>query len=283
MNRFSLQMQWRLLLCMAIGSLIVLSLSPQAQAQTGNIDSTDKYAWSENAGWLNFGPTNGGVTVYADHLEGFAWAENIGWVKLGSYTSGGTHTYTNTSAADYGVNNTNGVLSGYAWSETAGWINFSPTHGGVTIGADGRFDGYAWAENVGWVHFQNVSPAYNIRQTLITISGNAGVAGATLSYSDGTAKTAIAEDNGDYNFTVSYNWSGTVTPFKTDYIFEPASRAYTNVTVNQTAQDYTATPIIPPIEPTKENPIPEPTTLILFVGGLLGLLGLAARNRKARK
>jgi len=74
----------------------------------------------------------------------------------------------------------------------------------------------------------------------VNISGNAGVAGATLSYTDGTSKTAIADGSGNYSFTVSFNWSGTVTPSLAGYSFTPASRSYTNITLDQTNQDYTA-------------------------------------------
>lgn len=74
-----------------------------------------------------------------------------------------------------------------------------------------------------------------------TISGNAGVAGATLSYTDGTPKTATADGTGNYSFTVSYNWSGTVTPTKTGYSFSPTNRTYSNVVSNQTSQSYTGT------------------------------------------
>jgi uridine phosphorylase len=82
---------------------------------------------------------------------------------LGTHTGGGTYTYGNTSAADYGVNNDGtGNLSGFAWSTNAGWINFNPTHGGVTVDpASGSFDGYAWAENVGWIHFTRPD-VYNV-------------------------------------------------------------------------------------------------------------------------
>ena len=160
MNRWHLATLGRLLASMALCALLIPAVA--VQAQTGNIYPDAKFAWSENAGWLNFRPTGGGVTVYADHLEGYAWAENIGWVRLGSYIGGGTHTYGNTSAADYGVNNTGGVLSGYGWSENAGWINFKPTDGGVTIDGGGKFSGYAWGENIGWVHFSNASPEYSV-------------------------------------------------------------------------------------------------------------------------
>jgi hypothetical protein len=130
-----------------------------------NIDATNKYAWSTNAGWVNFSPANGGVTVATDHLEGYAWAENIGWLKLGTYTGGGSHTYSNTSATDYGVNrDAAGNLSGYAWGTNVGWIKFNPTNGGATVNqTTGRFDGYAWSENVGWIHFHNASPAYTVQ------------------------------------------------------------------------------------------------------------------------
>jgi len=55
------------------------------------------------------------------------------------------------------------------------------------------------------------SQNYTATAIIPTISGNAGVAGATLSYTDGTSKTATADVNGNYSFPVSYNWSGTVT------------------------------------------------------------------------
>ena len=34
-----------------------------ASAANGVIDGTNKYAWSENAGWINFGTTQGNVIV----------------------------------------------------------------------------------------------------------------------------------------------------------------------------------------------------------------------------
>ena len=55
-------------------------------------------------------------------------------------------------------------------------------------------------------------------------------------------KTATADGSGNYSFTVSYNWSGTVSASKTGYTFS-ADKVYTNVLTNQTAQNYTATVI----------------------------------------
>jgi hypothetical protein len=75
---------------------------------------------------------------------------------------------------------------------------------------------------------------------LATISGNAGIGGVTLSYTDGTLKTVIADGSGNYSLVVSYNWSGMVTPSKTGYTFSPPSRTYSNVITDQTGQNYTA-------------------------------------------
>ena len=154
---------------------IVLGLVGVAYA-AGNINSTNKYAWGTNVGWINFNPTHGGVTVYSDHLEGYAWGENIGWIRLGSYDGGGSHTYANDAANTYGVNNDgSGKLSGYAWGTNVGWINFHPTHSQVTINTStGKFDGYAWGENVGWIHFQNALPEYYVQTsyypTVVTLA-----------------------------------------------------------------------------------------------------------------
>ncbi|WP_295538244.1 IPTL-CTERM sorting domain-containing protein [uncultured Thiohalocapsa sp.] len=118
------------------------------------IADNDPYAWSENAGWLNFKAENGNVQVYADHLEGYIWHQNLGWIRLGTYTDGGSHRYTNTSETNYGVNrNTStGALSGYAWSENAGWLNFGATDGNASVErSSGAFSGAVWSQNVGWI------------------------------------------------------------------------------------------------------------------------------------
>ena len=75
---------------------------------------------------------------------------------------------------------------------------------------------------------------------LVTISGNAGIAGATLSYTDGTPKTVIADGSGNYSITVPLNWSGAVTPSKTGYAFSPTSRNYVTLAMSQSAQNYIA-------------------------------------------
>jgi uncharacterized repeat protein (TIGR01451 family) len=140
-----------------------------------NIDPNSngsKYAWGENAGWINAKPANCagcGVTVSNTKLTGYMWGENIGWVNLNCSNDascagpGGNWGVTNDGA---------GHLSGYAWSENQGWISFScknhdPTPAcasvgnyGVTIDpATGIFHGYAWSENQGWISFSCLNDA----------------------------------------------------------------------------------------------------------------------------
>ena len=136
-------------LTLFLSGVFVFSGSPVFASSTdGIIDSSDKYAWGENIGWLNFGTTEGNVHITDSALTGYAWAENIGWISLNC--SNGS----SCSPVDYKVaNDGEGTLSGYAWSENTGWINFNPTYGGVTINSSGEFLGYAWGENIGWIVF----------------------------------------------------------------------------------------------------------------------------------
>ncbi len=72
------------------------------------------------------------------------------------------------------------------------------------------------------------------------ISGNAGIANATLSYDVGTPQSVLANGSGEYVLTVPDGWSGSVTPFHAGNSFAPVWRSYTNVTADQPDQDFTA-------------------------------------------
>lgn len=81
----------------------------------------------------------------------------------------------------------------------------------------------------------------------VTDSKGKGVPGVTLTFSDKEGEgTVIAKtgSKGIYSHTVSYNWSGTVTPGKTGYEFEPSKRVYTGVTSALEEKEYMA--FIPP-------------------------------------
>ncbi len=107
-----------------------------ASATDGTIDATDKWAWSENIGWINFGNANGNVHITDSGMTGYAWSSYYGWINLAP-TNGGVS-----------IDN-NGNLSGYAWGSNTGWINFS----GVSIDDSGYFQGFANGTITGQINF----------------------------------------------------------------------------------------------------------------------------------
>lgn len=125
--------------------LIIPLLFFTGVVHAGNIDATDKFAEFLDskvvAPKINFGTTEGDVTVTDSDVTGYAWSAEYGWINLDP-ANGGV------------LNNGSGTLSGYAWGEGTGWINFNPTNGGVTINTStGIFSGYAWSQNLGWISF----------------------------------------------------------------------------------------------------------------------------------
>lgn len=87
----------------------------------------------------------------------------------------------------------------------------------------------------------HLSDAYTAYLTNPTISGRitdgegAGEEGVTLS---GFPETVISDADGYYSGTVSYNWTGTITPIAEGLVFSPETRVYSPVQVNLTDQDY---------------------------------------------
>ncbi len=66
---------------MKTGMLFIVCFAAVHVWASTNIDPTNKYAWTENTGWGNAAPTNGGVTVHFDgsngYLTGLAWKEYV--------------------------------------------------------------------------------------------------------------------------------------------------------------------------------------------------------------
>ncbi|MGC1376841.1 MAG: glycoside hydrolase family 9 protein, partial [Anaerolineales bacterium] len=75
-----------------------------------------------------------------------------------------------------------------------------------------------WNASLAWVSafLDGVAHPY-------TISGNVGVAGATIHYTDGIARTVNSDSSGNFTIIVSADWTGAITPSKPDYTFSPAS------------------------------------------------------------
>ncbi|OGY65812.1 MAG: hypothetical protein A3A04_00370 [Candidatus Harrisonbacteria bacterium RIFCSPLOWO2_01_FULL_40_28] len=134
-----------------VSLFIGLSFAVFAAPEEGTIDSTNKYSWSENGGWMNWGTSEGGVTVTSSTLSGYIWSENFGWISLNCSNTDSCAT------VDYKIsNNGRSNLSGYAYGENIGWISFrgtNPDYGVDIDAATGEFTGHAYGENVGWIVF----------------------------------------------------------------------------------------------------------------------------------
>ena len=148
--------------------------------------------------------------------------------SVGSAGGGATITYTG------GSTTANSTTGNYSFTVSSGWSGMvTPSKAGYDFNPPNRSYTNVTANQSN----QN----YTATSTVNTISGNAGVGGATITYTGGST---TANGTGDYSFTVSPGWSGTVTPSKTGFSFVPGNRAYTNVVASQTAQNYTARPVV---------------------------------------
>ncbi len=84
----------------------------------------------------------------------------------------------------------------------------------------------------------------------------AGVALGNVTMTVTGVDTTTTDDNGDYQFTVTDGWTGTVTPSLSGYSFIPSSRSYTNVTSDWADQDFSTSGQMVTISGyIKENPV----------------------------
>jgi hypothetical protein len=79
---------------------------------------------------------------------------------------------------------------------------------------------------------------YTVEPVTLIISGTTGLEGVVM---NGLPDNPVTRKDGVYLVKVNYDWSGTVTPTKEGYDFEPVEQQYSNVIVDQTFQNYTAT------------------------------------------
>jgi hypothetical protein len=77
--------------------------------------------------------------------------------------------------------------------------------------------------------------------TTYSIGGNAGVAGATVSYSGTASGSVTADGSGNYSIVGLGAGSYTITPSKTDYTFSPTSSNQTITSSNITGVNFVAT------------------------------------------
>ena len=123
----------------------------------------------------------------------------------------------------------------YGWGGTV-----TPTKTGYTFVPASRLHSNVTSDQLNQ-DYAGTLLTYTISGTILD-PGAAPVPGVSVD-ADGGGGSDVTDPNGEYSVTVNYDWSGTVTPTKTDYTFAPTDRVYANVTSNQSAQDYTGTDI----------------------------------------
>jgi len=212
--------------------------------QSVNCDATGYYQITVPSGWsgtvtpsnpvwpnLVFNPTSRGYTNVTNNTpsQNYSFTEYYPTISGNAGAAGVTLSYTDVTAktASADASGNYSFTVSYEWSGTV-----TPSKTGCTFSPTSKSYDSLVTDQTGQDYIADF--------TNVTISGNAGVAGATLSYTDGTAQVDTADGLGDYSFTVSYEWTGTVTPSKTGYTFSPTSHSYTSITSNQTGQDFTA-------------------------------------------
>ncbi|MHC4594351.1 MAG: type II secretion system protein GspD [Planctomycetota bacterium] len=123
------------------------------------------------------------------------------------------------------------------------------TNGTYSVTVEYGWSGTVIPEKEGYAFTPNSKPYntvnrdltnQNYRPALITftISGSADVQGVVM---NGLPGNPVTGRNGTYSASVNYGFSGTVTPRKEGYTFEPAERQYTELFSAQPNEDYTAT------------------------------------------
>lgn len=122
----------------------------------------------------------------------------------------------------------------------------SDDHGRFSIEVPSDLNGYVMPIKEGYAFnppFVAFGPASRIdtvhftpRVLTFTISGNAGAPGVAL---QGFPQEVVSDSQGKYQAQVDYGWSGTVTPEKEGYRFEPPSRTFSSVTQDLTNMDFT--------------------------------------------
>jgi len=213
--------QWRL------PALVLLVCAAQPAVADSTISATDKFAYSANAGWINFRhdqPASPNGIVFGEFfLSGFAYGANFGWIDFGDGTPVNGIQYQNNAAADCGVNHDGaGNLSGYAYGANIGWINFGwagpadPNRPRVDLLA-GAFSGFAYSANLGWINLGTGNLSTSSMQ--IADSDGDGIADAweRTFFGNLTAATATSDSDGDGATDKEEYLAGTAPNDRDDY------------------------------------------------------------------
>jgi hypothetical protein len=89
--------------------------------------------------------------------------------------------------------------------------------------------------------YQSTTAATSYQIAGVVSRAGAALAGVGFGITGTGASCSASASNGTYSCSVPGGWSGTVTPSLAGNTFTPVSRSYSNLSANQTNQNYTAT------------------------------------------
>ncbi len=141
-------------------------LAPLADAAT-TINSIHSFAWSANAGWVNWRGDGANAAVIGEYVcSGYLYGANVGWIHLGNGSPANHIQYQN-NAIDFGVNSmvdpaqpAYATLRGYAYGANIGWIYFGSLGNPRVAISTGVLAGYAYAANCGWINLNDLGGHY---------------------------------------------------------------------------------------------------------------------------
>ncbi len=141
-----------------LACLIAAACASQLAAGGTTIDSSNRYAYGANIGWVSFrwdtGSPGQGATIGQFVCSGYIHGANVGWIDLGDGSPADGIAYSNASAGDFGVNHDGqGNLSGFAYGANIAWIKFDPAISDpprINL-KTGKLGGFVYSANCGWI------------------------------------------------------------------------------------------------------------------------------------
>jgi RHS repeat-associated protein len=208
----------------------------------GNYSCTVPPGWSGSitpslSGYA-FTPASRTYSNVTAHQSAQNFTATLAYQLSGTVTAGGSPLAGVAFAATNGATCTSSNASGqYSCTVAHGWSgSVTPSLSGHAFTPASR----SYSDVTSALTAQNyaASAVYQVSGA-VTLNGSplAGVAFAATNGGSCTSSSA----SGQYSCTVPPGWSGSVTPSLSGQVFAPASRSYSNVTANQTAQDYAGT------------------------------------------
>jgi glucose/arabinose dehydrogenase len=240
---YGLRNPWRFSFDRLTGDMFIGDVGQNAREeidfQSAASPGGENYGWRVMEGTLCYNPPSG-CDQSEKVLPVIDYDHSLGCSVTGGYVYRGT-LYPSMQGRYFYSDICSGIIFSLYNDPVTGWTGMQvddTPHAVSTFGEDEQGELYFtdyWAGEVYQICY-GLSESPTCEPSII--SGNVGVAGATLNYSVGTARTSTSSPDGGYSLLVPYGWTGTVTPSKACYIFSPLNMTYNNVISAQSNQNY---------------------------------------------